>query len=126
MAQLDVSEALTDPLLGDTFTVRRKVETLNSKGRAILTPTDIPRVFGVITVSSPNDLERLPEEQRMGRHLSIVTKFQLIGPAPGKQPDSVLWRGSELLVQNVEPYPQFGQGFMQAIVGSTDMIDPES
>lgn len=123
MAQLDVSEALTDPLLGDLFVVRRKVETVNSKGRAVLTPTDLPDIFGVITVAHPTDLERLPEEQRMGRHFSIVTRFQLLGPAPGKQPDTVVWLGGEYLVQDVGPYPQYGQGFVQAIVGSTDMID---
>lgn len=123
MPGLDVSEALTDPFFMDTFTVNRCAETISSKGRSVITRTPILDVGGVVCVAHGNDLERLPESQRMGRNLSIVTKFPLIGPAPGKQPDEIIWRGGTYLIKSLDPYPQYGAGFVQAIAGSTDVID---
>lgn len=122
MAFLDVSDVLLDPELTDTFTVVRRAESVNAQGRSVVAPENID-AFGVITVTGNNDLMRLPEEQRMGRHLSIVTKFRLRGPAPGFQPDALLWGGDTFVVQAIDPYPQYGAGFVQAICGSMDAID---
>lgn len=123
MAYLDVSDVLLDPELADIFTVIRRAEAVSSKGRSTLTPTTIPNVIGVICAAHGNDLDRLDDSQRMGRHISIVTQFRLIGPAPGQQPDNIEWQGDTFVILTIEPYPQYGKGFIQAIAGSVDMID---
>ncbi len=56
-------------------------------------------------------------------NLCVVTKFRLRGPTPGYQPDIIVWYGNEFIVKQLDPYPQYGQGFMQAIVGSVKHID---
>lgn len=124
MALLDVSEILVDPDLADRFTVKRRTEVIDDFGRASTTDETFEGVIGVVTSANPNDLMRLPEAQRMDRNFCIVTKFRLIGPAPGKQPDTILWYGSTLVVKDIQPYPQYGAGFIQAIAGSMDIIDP--
>lgn len=119
---IDVGDVLLDVDIAQTFTVLRRASTRTDKGREQVAVRRINNVVGVVCAASPNDLERLPEEQRMGRNLSIVTKFSLRGPAPGFQPDEVVWRGDTFLVKTVDPYPGFGP-FVQAIAGSIDSQD---
>jgi len=123
MAYLDVSEALTDPMLNDRFDVLRRGETVTDKGRSSTTPMTFPGVVGVVAAAHGNDLDRLDDQQRMARNLTIVTKFRLRGPSPNFQPDQVLWKGDTFTVIAVDPYPQYGRGFVQAIVSSVDAID---
>jgi len=123
MAYLDLSDAVCAPDLTDRFVVQRRLETVGVNGRSSVTPATYVGVLGVVTAASANDLERLPEEDRMGRNLSIVTRFRLQGPTVGFKPDVVIWRGDSYLVKSLDPYPQFGSGFYQAIVGSLDAVD---
>ena len=120
---LDVSDALLDPMLADSFTVNRRTEFIDTHGRAQVTSNVIENVIGVVCAANPNDLERLPEDQRMGRHISIVTKFRLQGPSPSFQPDTVVWNDDIFIIKNVEIYNRFGKGFIQAIAGSMDFVD---
>lgn len=123
MPYLDVSDVLLDPTLAMGFSVIRRVETIGNNGRASLSETRFDDIIGVVTSSSRNDLQRLPEDQRAGRHLTVITKFRLQAPTPGKQPDVVVWGGNRFVVKELDPYPQYGAGFIQAIVGSMDSID---
>lgn len=122
-AFLDVSDVLLDPMLASTFDVNRRVEVISNKGRVEITETLFSDVVGVVCTASKNDLDRLDDNQRMGRHLSIVTRFRLRGPSPGYQPDTVVWNGDTFVVQYVDVYTDYGFGFIQAIVGSMDSID---
>lgn len=121
---LDVSEALLDPTLVDQFVVTRRPEVIDAHGRSTVpAPIVFKNIIGVVTAASPNDLERLDDQDRMGRHLSIVTKFRLQGPSPGFKPDTITWKGDVFIVKSIDPYPQFGDGFVQALVGSIDTQD---
>jgi hypothetical protein len=129
MAYLDVSSVLLNPVFANKFRVTRRQQGISVKGRVEIVPTIFNNVVGVVTVAHGNDLERLPEEQRMGRNFVIVTKFRLRGPsgviALGTQflSDLILWEGDEHEVKVVEPYTKYGAGFIQAIVGSVSEID---
>lgn len=123
MPDLDVSEILTDPDLASSFDVVRRVEGIDSHGRSVLVPTTTEGVLGVVCAASGNDLDRLDDSQRMGRNFSVVTKFRLQGPSPNQQPDAVVYQGDTYVVKLVEPYNQYGAGFVQAIIGSMDIID---
>lgn len=128
MPDLDVSEALTDPMLTDSFDVLRRKEVLDAHGR-VTTPQNqsFAGQYGVISAASPNDLERLEDSQRMGRNLSLITNFRLQGPAEVSgteyQPDVVVWGGDQYVVKHIDPYSRYGAGFIQAIIGSMDIID---
>lgn len=126
-AFLDVSEVLLDPTLVDSFDVIRRLETVGTNGRSSFTPTTIKGVIGVVTMASPNDLMRFDDRDQMGRTLSVITKFRLQGVATAGganyKPDVVVWRGDNYQVKEIEPYPQYGAGFVQAFVESVDSID---
>lgn len=122
MPFLDVSSVLLDPDFADRFTVIRRVESVSDYGRRVLSLTNLPAV-GVVTMASPDDLKRVPEGQTFDRTLSIVSKFPFFGASVGYQPDLVLWYGDLYIVVALDPYPQFGAGFSQVIVGSIDLQD---
>jgi len=122
MAQLDVAEVLIDPLLATQFPVLRRTQTMGSNGVASITTLALSAI-GVVTDSTPDDLDRKDDQQTMGRSLTIVTRFALRGPAPGYQPDIVVWAGDRFVISKVDPYPQFGRGFVQAEATSMDFID---
>lgn len=123
MPYLDVSSVLSDPMIADRVKVTRQKEVVGTNGRVSIVPEVFPIVVGVMTSAGPNDLERVPEAQRMGRVMSFVTKFRLRGPSPGYQPDTIDWAGDTYLVVTVDPYPRYGAGFVQSIIASTDIID---
>lgn len=119
---LDVSDVLLDPVLAQTFQIKRRTETVGSNGRVSISEITHSSI-GVICMASGNQLSRLDDSQRMGRHLSIVTKFRLQGPTEGKQPDLIYWEGDWFIVQDLDIYTQYGAGFIQAVVGSIDVMD---
>lgn len=123
MPFLDVSDVVCDPMLADTFSVLRRVETVNDHGEVGISSTQHDNVVGVITMAGPNDLDRLDDSQRMGRVISCVTKFRLRGPSPGFQPDVIVWQGSNFVIAALDLYNRFGAGFMQAIAVSMTLVD---
>lgn len=126
-----MSRVLTSPMLADHVNVLRRPQSINGYGEVVIGPVEtFQRVVAVVTMASPDDLERLDDNQRMGRNISVVTNFAAQGPAPGFQPDEITWpisNGDTYVVKAVDPYPQFGPGFVQVIAGSIDSIDqPQS
>lgn len=128
MPTLDLSEALLDPLTGDSVTVVRRRQLVSDSGRAEMVEQQIPGVFGVINAAGPDTLDRLKDMESMGRVLTFVTRFKLWGPAEVQntqyQPDVVQYRDTEYTVVEIDPYPQYGSGFVQAVMGSRRTIDP--
>lgn len=124
MPYLNPSFILLDPMIASRIKVLRYSEVVNAYGRSVETPPEeFYPVIGVLTMAGPNDLERLDDSQRMGRVISFVTKFGLRGPSSGGQPDRIVWEGNEYLVHSLDPYPQYGSGFVQALAGSMDIMD---
>ncbi len=123
MALLDVTEILNDPDFVDTFTVQRRSEVIGVNGRSQQTVQTFSNVVGVVTAIGPSDLDRQDGYQTMRRSISIVTKFRIQGEATGIQPDIIVWRGDNFVVKSLEPYPQFGVGFVQVECTSMDQTD---
>jgi hypothetical protein len=123
MPLLDVTDVLFDPDLADTFTVQRRTNAVDAHGRPNPAVTTFSNTIGVVDSASPNDLERLDDNQRMGRHLMVITAFALRGPSVDSLPDQVVWAGDTYVVKHVDPYTRYGSGFVQAIIGSIDAQD---
>jgi len=123
MSGMDFSDILVDPLLSDRFSVIRRKEVIDVHGRSTIVATTFPNVVGVVTPISPSDLDRQTDYQKMSRSISVVCSFFLQGEVEGYQPDLVVWRGDQYVVKSIDPYPQFGKGFMQAECTSQDRVD---
>lgn len=124
MPTLDVSDVLISPEFADVVTVYRRAENVNIYGEAVPSMQPIPNVWAVITSRDPNDLEREDASETQRRSYSIITRFQLQGPTPGKLPDYVKFQGSYHVITNVEPYNRYGGGLVEAVMTSVDYIDP--
>lgn len=122
MPLLDVSELTLDPDFATTFQVLRRAEANNQYGEPVLTPASMSAV-GVVCQASPSDLQRLPGYDFGRRTLSICTKFRLQLASPGFKADVVVWRGDNYLVIDVQPYTEFGAGFVEALATSMDRLD---
>ena len=123
MALLDVDQALHDPDFTDYVTVIRRQQSTDNYGRLVTNDTVFTNVAAVITVNSPNDLYREEDFEYFMRTISVITQFRLRGQTENYQPDIVVWRGNQFVLQTFDPYPQFGQGFFQAICASMDRND---
>lgn len=129
MPLLDVSDLCLDIDLADNFVVTRRTQNINIHGRLDpSTNTVYSGVVGVVCMASARDLQVLPEEQRMEKTISIVTKFRLQGPSKvGSStylPDIVTWHGSDYRIVWVDDYTQFGGGEVQALAQSVLFVDP--
>jgi hypothetical protein len=130
MPLIDVSLAIASPMLADQFTVLRRAETVNGFGESTVNTTTITPCYGTVQSAGSNDLERLPEDQRQGKHISIVTLFMLQGEVTGFQPDIVQWpisnggvNADNYVIVSIDDYSQHGPGFIQAIAKSIDLTD---
>lgn len=124
---IDPSDILLDPDFCSLVSVIQRPEVVTDKGvsttPANMRTDDVP---GVITASSPTDRERLDDMDRTRRVMSFVTQFMLRATTPGYKPDQILWQGNSYEVLNVQPYPEYGAGWIQALVGSIDRQDQPS
>lgn len=123
MPFLDVSDIVTDPDFADRFTVVRRTETVGDYGRSTIVEQLFANTIGVVTMGSPNDLDRREDYQNFTRSITVVTRFALRGAVTGYQPDIIEWRGTRHVVKHAAPYPQFGRGFYQAECSSMANMD---
>lgn len=109
---LDVSWLLDDPDFCASFSIERRAEAVDDKGR-VETATELLPWKGVIQAASPRELERLPEADRDRETITVYSREPLRpGRRPeGSAPDIILWCGQRYEVSSVEPWP----GYVRAL-----------
>lgn len=129
MPSLDLSAAFRPEML-DTFAVIRRPEEVNDHGESEVDDEDPVETVGVVTFASPTQLERLEDEDRMGRVISVVTQYKLRAASrePGQdwKPDQIEWpvdSGELYEVKDIQPYVRYGSGFVQALAASIAAIE---
>ena len=123
MPQVNVSQTVKSPMFSDGIVVIRRPEVVTSGGQSSVPSPVSTAAVAVVTMANPDDLRRLEEFDATERTISVVTEFRLQATVAGFKPDIVVWRGDNYVVKNVQPYPQFGAGFVQALAGSIDYQD---
>lgn len=125
MPGLDVSDAF-DASFFDVFNLIRRAETVSNHGRPVVVPTVTNGLYGVVTMASPNDLERVPEADVSLKSIVIVTQNRLqlgsVGPDADTtiKADIVQWAGDNFQVALVEDYSRYGEGYIWALAQATD------
>ena len=123
MPKMDVNEVLMDPDLSDTFSVRRRAESVNEKGRTEVVPEMHEGLIGVVTPMDPAKLDRRDDGQIAERAIRVSTPFALRGASFGFQPDVIVYDGTEYLVVKVKSLRRFGAGFYKAEAASFRITD---
>lgn len=128
MPLLDVSFMTSDPMLADTFTVTRRTDVVDDKGRT--TPTTVATfndVVGVVTQQDPADLMRRDDGQMVPRMIFVASTFLFRGATAGFQPDIITWNGTAYTIKHVMNYSRFGAGTVEVIAESGNAMDaPQS
>lgn len=116
--QLDVTDAILDPMFADEISITRRPYTTGSNGRVSIAPTNLC-ITGVVTQGTPHAFEQQPDDQ-VGKAMITVHafQFQLYDPVTGKlnsyQPDIINYNGNQYIVTKVLNWSRFGQGFTMA------------
>lgn len=124
MPALDVSDGF-DTDFFDTFTLHRRLETVNDHGRSEVVDTPTPNCLGVVTAASPNDLQRWPEADISLKSITITTqvRLQLASPGPdgsSYKADVIEWAGNHYQVGLVEDYSRYAVGYLWCIAQAID------
>ena len=113
MPLVDVVDLLSDPdVAGEDFQVLRTTRTLIN-GRTVDTPSQLS-AYGSIAPASGSQLLIIPEAERVGSFISVVTPFILQPLTNTTAPDQVIWNGGTYRVRTVKNWENFGQGFCEA------------
>jgi hypothetical protein len=111
---------MSDAEIVDRFIVQRRTDHVDHHGRSVPQVASQHRAWGVVTPASPDDMQRVPDQEHMRKAVSIISRFRFHGPAPGQQPDHVVWHGDTYVVLTSDDYSAFGPGFTQALVQRID------
>ena len=111
---IDISFLLNDPAFNVSFTVVRRAETVNIRGRAEFIE-EHAAMTGVVQPAAAHELERLPEGERDKETLTIYTRQPLrVGSvADGTATDCVLYGGARYFVAAVETWPGYTRALVQ-------------
>jgi hypothetical protein len=113
MANIDVTELLTDPDFVDDITIVRRTSAVNDDGINVITETQLKAVASV--QSGDNDLvNRLPDGIRVSDTITIYTKTEIITSKTGGYPDIVIWNNQRHQVIGVTPWGNYGKGWYRA------------
>ncbi len=112
----------SSPFLSQRFWLTTQEQVISDKGRATAVP-DSRGVRGIVNHASAKDLERLPEGQYAKNVIVVISRTQILGPTPGRQPDIITWAGTDFLVLAAYPYPQYGAGWSWVLAGSGNTVD---
>lgn len=123
---VNVGDILRSPHSGEMLTIQRSKESVDSKGRESATVQTLYAPGVVLpkdTAIGGNEVTREIDSIYRNAALIIHTPFRLRGPAPGYQPDVILWQGDRYVVTLVNNYSQFGPGFIYAEAASIEPLD---
>ncbi|MDE2403052.1 MAG: hypothetical protein KGL90_15455 [Burkholderiales bacterium] len=109
MADLDMSDVLSDPDLIEPFgLVRiRRVQTVGTDGIAI--DAEVSDAFaGVVTAGKGDKLNRIAEGARAMGNMTVTTSTELLPNTPDRDADIVVWQGKRYVVESIADYRNFG------------------
>lgn len=119
---MDMADVLLDPDYCVDFPVIRSVETVDDHGRAQTVDTEIP-AQGAIHPATEEELEILPEAQRVEEIVAVYTATRLTAGDDTHGADRVGWQGGTYKVLKVMDYSQFG--FVMALAQNESMMGKE-
>lgn len=114
MANVDVTNLLSDPDFVDDICVITRVPKLNSLGENKITETPL-NTIGSVQPASGKALNRLPEALRLENMSSFWFKGQIVASDPGKYPSILVFKGRRYQVKNVFDWSNFGQGYTEGL-----------
>ncbi len=112
MAQVNVTELLSDPDFVDVILLVSRVPQINSFGENSVVET-ILNTVGSVQPASGRVINRLPEALRVANLSSFWFKGTIVASAPGKYSSILVFKGVRYQVQTVMDWSNWGQGYCE-------------
>jgi hypothetical protein len=112
MAQIDITELLSDPDFVDHISLVSRKPSVNLYGENTLTETKLDTI-GSVQPASGKVLQRLPEALRVANVSSFWFKGPIVASEPGKYTDVLVFKGTRYQVQTVQDWTNWGQGWSE-------------
>lgn len=112
MAEIDVSDLLSDPDFVDKMIVVTRRPVVNSKGENVITDEPLESV-GSVQPASGRTIQKLPEEFRVANVSSFWFRGKIIATEPGKYSSVIVFKGLRYQVQAVFDWTNWGAGWCE-------------
>lgn len=114
MPNLDVTDVLFDPDFCDfNLWVTRRVQTVDEHGRGKNSESKT-QFAGVVTVDRSLENRRMQSGNTISGAILVVTTERLTQGQTGRDADIVTYQNRDYIVAFVDPYTDYGAGFVQA------------
>lgn len=110
MALIDVSELMLDPDFVMTFTIYRRMASVNSYGENVVSESSVSSV-GSIQAATAETAKRLPNGVQLSKFKTIFTKAVIQADSAGQYMDQIEWKSQRYNVFQVTPWEDFGAGW---------------
>lgn len=126
---LNVDDVFLGPEFMSDVLVNRISEIVDSYGRVVRMPVQMT-AQAVVLATTPNDLQRLPEEEYQLKSIALYSPFRFQGPAEDPvsgartHPDEIQWHGSTYVVRLLDDWTSYGKGFVHVVAVSIVPVDP--
>ncbi len=112
MAQLDVTELMSDPDLVDSLVLITRFPSVNNRGENLIRETSQPTV-GVVQPADGKVVDRLPEALREKSVSSFWVKGTIIASSDGKYSSVICLNGIRYNVKTVNDFSNWGAGYCE-------------
>ncbi len=113
MAQIDVSELMSDPDFVDPIQVITRTPSVSEFGENTVNTVSTLSTIGSVQPASGRALQRLPEALRVANVSSFWFKGQIIATETSRYPSILVFRGKRYQVQTVMDWSNFGAGYTE-------------
>ena len=112
MANIDVSELMTDPDFVDPVTVVARTFVVDTLGQNQLTESCEPS-YGSVQPASGKTMQRLPDALRVANVMSFWVNNDIRAKHSKEYPVVLVFEGTRFAVQTIFPWTNWGQGYCE-------------
>lgn len=114
MAQIDITELLTDPDFVDAMTVITRYPQVSSLGENFIKESEVDS-FGSVQPADYKTVQKLPEAMRTEELYSFWFKGQIVTSDQCKYPSIIVFKNLRYQVRQVADWSNWGQGWVEGI-----------
>ncbi len=114
MANIDVTELMSDPDFVDDMKVVTRVPRVNNLGENTFQEQTFS-TFGSVQPADAKTVDKLPDELRVEDLSSFWFKGEIIASKPARYSTVLIFKGQRYQVKKVSDWSNFGRGYTQGV-----------
>lgn len=116
MAEIDVTDLLSDPDFCDSFTVTRRNSEVDDQGYLQMVSTELPNIIGSVQPASGRTLQLRPDLANVNGVIEIWSVFDFQTDTDRAKSDLIQWRGDTYICEGpVQNFQNFGAGYTRIV-----------